>query len=38
MSTKLVSPKLRVATLSIGAVVFLLTALWVATSPASVTV
>jgi hypothetical protein len=38
MSTKLTSPKLRIAMLSIGCVVFLLTALWIATSPVSVTV
>ena len=38
MSTKLSSPKLRVAMLSIGCAVFLLTALWIATSPVSVTV
>jgi len=38
MSTKLTSPKLRVTTLSIGCAVFLLTALWIATSPVSVTV
>jgi len=38
MSTKLTSPKLRVAMLSIGSAVFLLTALWIATSPVSVAV
>jgi hypothetical protein len=38
MSTKLTSPRLRVAMLSIGCAVFLLTALWIATSPVSVTV
>jgi hypothetical protein len=38
MSTKLTSPKLRVTMLSIGCAVFLLTALWIATSPVSVTV
>ncbi len=38
MSTKLSSPRLRVAMLSIGCAVFLLTALWIATSPVSVTV
>ncbi len=38
MSTKLTSPKLRVAMLSIGCAVFLLTAIWIATSPVSVTV
>ncbi len=38
MSTKLTSPKLRVVMLSIGCVVFLGTAIWIATSPVSVTV
>ena len=38
MSTKLTSPKLRVAMLSIGCAVFLGTALWIATSPVSVAV
>ena len=38
MSTKLTSPRLRVAMLSIGCAVFLLTALWIATSPISVSV
>lgn len=38
MSTKLTSPRLRVAMLSIGCAVFVLTALWIATSPVSVTV
>jgi hypothetical protein len=38
MSVKLTSPRLRVAMLSIGCTVFLLTALWIATSPVSVTV
>jgi hypothetical protein len=38
MSTKLTSPQLRVAMLSIGCAVFLGTAVWVATSPVSVTV
>jgi hypothetical protein len=38
MSTKLTSPKLRVALLSIGCAVFLLTALWIATSPVTVRV
>jgi hypothetical protein len=38
MSTKLVSPKLRVALLTIGCVVFLCTAAWIATSPVSLTV
>jgi hypothetical protein len=38
MSTKLTAPKLRVAMLTIGCVVFLVTAVWIATSPVSVTV
>ena len=38
MSTKLTSPKLRVAMLSIGCAVFLVTAVWIATSPVSVAV
>jgi hypothetical protein len=38
MSTKLATPRLRVAMLAIGCAVFLLTALWIATSPVSVTV
>jgi hypothetical protein len=38
MSTKLTSPKLRVAMLAIGCAVFLLTAVWIAISPVSVTV
>lgn len=38
MSTKLTSPRLRVTMLSIGCVVFIATALWIATSPVSVTV
>jgi len=38
ISTKLTSPRLRVALLSIGCAVFLLTALWIATSPVSVSV
>jgi hypothetical protein len=38
MSTKLKSLRLRVTTLSVGCAVFLLTALWIATSPVSVTV
>ena len=38
MSTKLSSTMLRVAMLSIGCAVFLLTALWIATSPVSVSV
>ena len=38
MSTKLTSPRLRVAMLAIGCVVFLGTAIWIATSPVSITV
>ena len=38
MSTKLAAPKLRVAMLTIGCVVFLVTAVWIATSPVNVTV
>ena len=38
MSTKLKSPRRRVTILSVGCAVFLLTALWIATSPVSVTV
>ena len=38
MSAKLTSPNLRLAMLSIGCVVFLATAVWIATSPVSVTV
>jgi len=38
ISTKLKSPRLRVTMLSGGCAVFLLTALWIATSPVSVTV
>ena len=38
VSTKLTTPKLRVAMLSIGCTVFLLTAVWIATSPVSVSV
>jgi hypothetical protein len=38
MSTKLTSPRLRVVMLSIGCAVFLLTAIWIATSPVSITV
>jgi hypothetical protein len=38
MSTKLTAPRLRVVMLSIGCTVFLLTAVWVATSPVSITV
>ena len=38
ISTKLTSPKLRIALLSVGCAVFLVTALWIATSPVSVSV
>jgi hypothetical protein len=38
MSTKLTSPRLRVAMLCVGCAVFLFTALWIATSPVSITV
>jgi Na+-translocating ferredoxin:NAD+ oxidoreductase RnfD subunit len=38
MSTKLTSHKLRIAMLSIGCAVFLLTAIWIATSPVSLSV
>jgi hypothetical protein len=38
MSTKLRSPRLRVAMLVIGCAVFLSTAVWIATSPVSITV
>ncbi len=38
MSTKLTSPRLRIAMLTIGCAVFLLTAVWIATSPVSVTI
>jgi len=38
MSTKLTAPKLRVAMLTVGCVLFLGTAVWIATSPVSVTV
>ena len=38
MSTKLASRRLRVVMLSIGCTVFLLTAVWIATSPVSVSV
>jgi hypothetical protein len=38
MSTKLTSPRLRVVMLAIGCAVFLFTALWIATSPVTVTV
>jgi hypothetical protein len=38
MSTKLTSPNLRVARLCIGCSVFLVSAIWIATSPDSLTV
>ena len=38
ISTKLTSPRLRVALLAIGCAIFLLTAAWIATSPVSVSV
>ena len=38
MSTKLTSPRLRAVMLSLGCAVFFFTALWIATSPVSVTV
>jgi hypothetical protein len=38
MSTKLASPRLRLAMLLIGCSVFLITAIWIATSPVSLTV
>jgi hypothetical protein len=38
ISTKLKAPKLRVALLCVGCAIFLLTALWIATSPVSVSV
>jgi hypothetical protein len=38
MSVKLTSPKLRLALLTVGCVVFLVTAVWIASSPVSVTV
>jgi hypothetical protein len=38
MSTKLASPRIRVAMLALGCTVFVLTALWIATSPVSVSV
>jgi hypothetical protein len=38
MSTKLTSPRLRVAMLTIGCAVFVLTLIWIATSPVSVAV
>jgi len=38
ISTKLTSPRIRVAMLTLGCVVFLCTALWIATSPVSINV
>ena len=38
ISTKLTSPRLRIALLTIGCAIFLLTAAWIATSPVSVSV
>ncbi len=38
ISTKLTAPRLRVALLCIGCAIFLLTALWIATSPVSIEV
>ena len=38
MSTKLTSPRLRIVMLCIGCAVFLVTAIWIATSPVSITV
>jgi Na+-translocating ferredoxin:NAD+ oxidoreductase RnfD subunit len=38
ISTKLTAPRLRVAMVSLGCAVFLLTAVWIATSPVSVSV
>ena len=38
MSTKLTSPRLRVVMLVIGCAVFVGTALWIATSPVSLSV
>ena len=38
ISTKLPSPRIRVAMLALGSVVFVLTLIWIATSPVSVTV
>lgn len=38
MSTKLQAPRLRVATLVLGCAVFVGTAIWIATSPVSVTI
>jgi hypothetical protein len=38
MSTKLTAPRIRVAMLSIGCLIFLFTAVWIATSPISIDV
>jgi hypothetical protein len=38
ISTKLTAPKLRIALLSIGSAIFLVTAIWIARSPVSVSV
>jgi hypothetical protein len=38
LSTKLTSPRIRVAMLGLGCAVFLLTAIWIATSPVTVSV
>ena len=38
LSTKLTAPRLRVAMLGVGTAVFLLTAIWIATSPISISV
>ena len=38
MSTKLTTPRLRIVMLVIGSTVFLGTALWIATSPVSISV
>jgi hypothetical protein len=38
MSTKLGTPQLRVVTLALGCVVFIAAAIWIATSPVSVTI
>ena len=38
MSTKLTAPRLRVAMLCIGCTIFFCTAVWIATSPISVSV
>ena len=38
ISTKLTTPRLRVAMLALGCMVFLVTAIWIATSPISLAV